>query len=93
MRWLSQWHRRPIAILSVAWTAIAATGLTLYLIAYGHSVERSWEDIGFHLGAMSGEIHVQWLDMWPQLAAMYLGLVVLPPLALVLLWRLARLAR
>ena len=43
MRWLSQWHRGPIAILSVAWTAIAATGLTLYLIAYGHSVERSWD--------------------------------------------------
>ena len=90
MRWLRQWRRGPIAILSVAWVAITATALNLDLIVEGHRTERTWEDLGFRLGATSAEFHVQWADMWPQLAAMYLTIVVLPPLVLVLLWWRAR---
>ena len=90
MRWLSQWRRGPIVALSVAWIAITAMALTLYLIAYGRSIERDWQDVGFRLGATSAEFHVQWAEMWSQLVAMYLTIVVVPPLSLVLLWWRAR---
>lgn len=90
LRWLSEWRRGPIAVLSAGWVASTATAVTIYLIAVGRSIERDWENVGLRLGATSAEFHVQWADMWPQLVTMYLTIVVLPPLALVLLWQRAR---
>lgn len=90
MRWLRQWHPGPVAALIVAWVASTSTLLTLYFVAAARSIEREYHDMGFRLGATAGDIHVNWLSMWPQLAAIYLAVVVLPPAALWLLWRRAR---
>ena len=86
MRWLSQWRRGPIVSLSVAWIALSAAGLTLYLVAAGRTIERDWNDLGFRLGATSANIHVQWRAMWSQLAALYLTIVLLPAAGLIVLW-------
>jgi len=90
MRWLGQWRRAPVTMVLVAWVVSTAALLTLYFVAQARIVERDWNEMGFRLGATAADIHVNWLAMWPQLASIYLGVVVLPPTALWFLWRRAR---
>lgn len=79
-----------MAALMVAWIASTAALLTLYFVAAARTAEREWAEMGFRLGANAADFHVNWLEMWPQLAAIYLAVVVVPPAALWLLWRRAR---
>lgn len=79
-----------MAALLVAWVASTGALLTLYFVAQARLVERGWTEMGFRLGATSADMHVNWIAMWPQLAAIYLAVVVLPPTALWMLWRRAR---
>ena len=90
MNWLRQWRPAPMAALLFAWVASTGALLTLYFVAQARLVEREWTDMGFRLGGSSADMHVNWIAMWPQLAAIYLTVVVLPPVALWMLWRRAR---
>ena len=93
MNWLREWRAVPMAVLLVAWVAITGALVTLYFVAQARIVEREWTEMGFRLGATTSGVHVNWLEMWPQLATIYLVVVVLPPTALWMLWRRARRAR
>ena len=93
MNWLRQWRPAPMAALLVAWIVGSAAVLTLYFVAQARIVEREWAEMGFRLGATASDIHVNWLEMWPQLLAYYVTVVVVPPTILWLLWRRARRAR
>lgn len=90
MNWLRQWRPAPMATLLVAWVVGTATVLTLYFVAQARIVEREWTEMGFRLGATAADFHVNWLEMFPQLAAIYLAVVVLPPATLWIFWRRAR---
>ena len=90
MQWLKQWRPAPMAALLIAWVAGSGALLTLYFLAQARSVEREYTEMGFRLGATEAHIQVNWLEMWPQLAAIYLVIVVLPAALLWLLWRRAR---
>jgi hypothetical protein len=87
---LSEWRRGPVLALAFAWIAGVGAMLTLWLLAYVRGLERSFEDIGYSLGATSVEFHVDVRSALPELAAMYLAIVVLPPTVLVWRWRRAR---
>ncbi|HKN66126.1 MAG TPA: hypothetical protein VJW73_07600 [Gemmatimonadaceae bacterium] len=79
-----------MAVLLVAWVASTGALLTLYFVAQARIVERQWTEMGFRLGGTASAMHVNWVAMWPQLATIYLVVVVLPPTALWMLWRRAR---
>ena len=93
MNWLRQWRAVPMAVLLVAWVTSTGALLTLYFVAQARIVEREWTEMGFRLGGTASAMHVNWVAMWPQLAAIYLAVVVLPPAALWMLWRHARRTR
>ena len=90
MRWLRQWHPGPVAALIITWVLCSGALLTLFFVAQVRIAQRDFDDMGFRLGATAADVHVNWIAMWPQLAAIYLAVVVLPPAALWLLWRRAR---
>jgi hypothetical protein len=90
MRWLSQWRAGPVAALIVAWVAGSGAWLTLYFVAQARIVQREYTEMGFRLGPTAAHLQVDWVAMWPQLAAIYLVIVVLPPALLWLLWRQGR---
>ena len=90
MNWLKQWRPAPVAAVLIAWVACTATLLTLFFVAQLRSVQREYTEMGFRLGPTAPRVEVDWLAMWPQLAAFYLVVVVLPPAVLWLLWRRAR---
>ena len=90
MSWLKQWRPAPVAALLMAWVACTGTLLTLFFVAQLRSVQREYTEMGFRFGTTAPHVEVDWLAMWPQLAVIYLVVVVLPPTVLWLLWRRAR---
>ena len=90
MNWLRQWQPAPMAALLMAWVVGSGALLTLYFLAQARSLEREYTEMGFRLGGTESHIQVNWGEMWPQLAAIYLMIVVLPPALLWLFWRRSR---
>jgi hypothetical protein len=90
MRWLRQWEVGPIATVIVAWVLCSGALLTLYFVTQARIVQRDFNEMGFRLGATAADVHVDWLAMWPQLTGYYVGIVIVPPTILWLLWRNAR---
>jgi hypothetical protein len=76
--------------LILAWVVCTGALLTVYFVAQARVAQRGFEELGFRLGGAGAQFQVNWLDMWPQLLAIYLVTVVLPPLVFWLLWRRAR---
>ena len=89
-RWLRQWRAGPIAALIVAWVLCSGALLTLYFVTQARIAQRDFDEMGFRLGATAADVHVNWLAMWPQLLGYYVGIVIVPPTVLWLLWRNAR---
>ena len=89
MRALATWHRRPLFTLLVAWVIASATSLTLWVAAQAHSLEHGLNEMLYRLGATESSVHVDVLGGWPRLALVYAAVVLLPPLAVLGMWRRA----
>jgi hypothetical protein len=87
---LREWRRGPIATVAVAWLVCSGALVTTYFVAQARSAERMIREMGFRLGPGADGIRVNWMEMWPQVVAIYLIVVIVPPGLLWLLWRRAQ---